>query len=315
MDPINSILVIVDPTAEIHPAVTKAAQLASKLNARLELYVCDTKAARESRLTAQVGWPSGTSGVTSLKPVIERMAEPLRQGGLDVTTEVDFGDPFCERLVDRIKQTTADLVVKDTHHHSLLKRTFLTNTDWQLIRACPVPLLLTKPTTWSAAPKVFAAVDPGHVNDKPVLLDDRILQYASCFAKHLGGELHALHAYIPVTIIASAVGSEPPMALAVSAEEIKVEQEAKLKEVMQLVGEFGVDASRVHVQLGGPAQLLPHAARQHQADVMVMGALSRRSVKRAFIGSTAEDVLEHLPCDALIVKPLDFADALQGLCA
>jgi universal stress protein E len=48
--------------------------------------------------------------------------------------------------------------------------------------------------------------------------------------------------------------------------------------------------------------------------VMVMGALSRRGLKRAFIGSTAEDVLEHLPCDALIVKPPDFAEALQGLC-
>jgi len=41
-----------------------------------------------------------------------------------------------------------------------------------------------------------------------------------------------------------------------------------------------------------------------------MGAISRSGLKRIFIGSTAEDVLERLPCDALIVKPPDFASAL-----
>ena len=152
------------------------------------------------------------------------------------------------------------------------------------------------------------------MNDKPAVLDNRIMQYASCLARQLAGELHVLHAYIPVAVIAAAVGGEPPTALAVSAEEIKAEKDAKLKEVLELVAEFGVDTGRVHVQLGGPAHLLPHAARQFHADVMVMGALSRRGLKRAFIGSTAEDVLEHLPCDALIVKPPDFAEALQGLC-
>jgi universal stress protein E len=47
-----------------------------------------------------------------------------------------------------------------------------------------------------------------------------------------------------------------------------------------------------------------------QADVVAMGAISRSGLKRVFIGSTAEDVLEHLPCDALIVKSPDFASML-----
>jgi universal stress protein E len=314
MNPIRNILVIVDPTAESHPAVTKAAVLATKLNARLELYVCDTKAARETRLTAHAGKRSGTTGFMNLRAFLENLAEPLRQRGLHVETDIDFGDPFCDRLVEKAKRTTADLVVKDTHHHSLARRTFLTNTDWHLIRACPVLLLLTKPTPWAPAPRIVAAVDPGHVNDKPALLDEQIVEYASAFATKLGGELHALHAYIPATVIAAAVGSEPPSALAISPEDLKREQETKTKEVAEEIAPFGVQRDRIHVQLGGPAQLLPHAARELHADVMVMGALSRRGLKRAFIGSTAEDVLEHLPCDALIVKPPDFSEALLGLC-
>jgi universal stress protein E len=47
-----------------------------------------------------------------------------------------------------------------------------------------------------------------------------------------------------------------------------------------------------------------------RADIVAMGAISRSGLQRVFIGSTAEDVLEHLPCDALIVKPPDFASML-----
>lgn len=37
-----------------------------------------------------------------------------------------------------------------------------------------------------------------------------------------------------------------------------------------------------------------------------MGAVSRRGLKRLFLGNTAEEVLDSLPCDLLIVKPAGF---------
>lgn len=312
MNPITSILVIVDPTASDHPAVTKAAALAKALAARVELYACDTKALREARFASYHGGQSVATGSVNLNPMLEALAQPLRQQRIDVSTEVDFGDPLLDRLIDRVKRTTADLVVKDTHHHSLARRTFLTNTDWQLIRFCPVPLLLTKAAPWAQPPRVVAAIDPSHINDKPALLDERILEHASCVARQLGGELHVLHAYVPIAVIAAAVSAEPPSALNVSAEELAREQKAKTSEVGQIAQRFRVDASRVHVRSGGPAQLLPHAARDLHADIVTMGAISRRGLQRALIGSTAEDVLEHLPCDALIIKPTDFSAALGG---
>ena len=314
MNPITSILVIVDPTASVHPAVSKGATLAKALDARMELYACDTKAARETRLTARAGAHPSAAGPTSLKPMLEALAQPLRQQGLDVSTDVEAGDPLPERLIARVKRTTADLVVKDTHHHSLAKRTFLTNTDWQLIRLCPTPLLLTKAAPWAKTPRIVAAVDPGHVNDKPALLDTRILEYASCIARRLHGELHVLHAYVPVAVIAAAVGIDPPSALNLSAEELVREKQARFDEVVTGAQPFGVDASRIHVQPGAPAQLLPHAASELLADIVAMGAISRGGLQRVFLGSTAEDVLEHLPCDALIVKPPDFSAALSSWC-
>jgi universal stress protein E len=51
---IANILVIVDPTAAAQPAVAKGALLAEKFGARLELFMCDTKASREVRLAAHM---------------------------------------------------------------------------------------------------------------------------------------------------------------------------------------------------------------------------------------------------------------------
>ena len=200
-------------------------------------------------------------------------------------------------------------MVKDTHHHSLAQRTILKNTDWELIRRCPVPLLLVKPGPWAAAPKLLAAVDPGHANDKPAVLDHCILQHAAAFAQKLQGELQVVHAYIP-TAIAMAAAAVPPMIATIGPEEIAREEEAKRREIAALVSDYGVRAGNIHVETGGPVFVLPRLAADLGADILALGAIARHGLKRIFIGSTAEDVLEHLPCDALIVKTPDFAELL-----
>jgi universal stress protein E len=310
MNRIHNILVIVDPTAEQHPAIAKGALLAEKLGARLELFVCETKASQQARLAAHVRNKADQPFLLNVKAKLQQLAAPLRERGLDVTLESECADPLHVALADRAKRTTADLVIKDTHHHSLARRTFLTNTDWHLIRTCPVPLLLTKATTWSSAPRVFAAVDPGHANDKPAALDLRILDYAAHLSEKLGGELHVLHAYLPVAIVAAATASSPPLITAVSPEDLAIEERQQRQRVQALVAEYQVAAANIHLDLGGPAEVLPRLAGLLSADIVTMGAISRSGLKRAFIGSTAEDVLERLPCDALIVKSPDFAAML-----
>ena len=151
MNRICNILVFVDPTASAHPSVQKAALLAAKLNARLELYVCDTRAARETRLIRSHAKDPQRAMTLALKPMLEELARPLREAGIDVCTDCEYADVLREGLLDRAKRTSADLIVKDTHHHSIAQRTILTNTDWELIRASPIPLLLVRPRPWPAS--------------------------------------------------------------------------------------------------------------------------------------------------------------------
>src|SRR5690349_14832337 len=158
MKQIRNILVIVDPTASMQPALDKAAILALKFKARLELFICDFRAGLE------IDTPEADSArQTLLAHRIEhlnRLAMPLRDAGIDVNVDALFQNPLHDGLLRKIAQSQADLVVKDTHYHNLIRRTLITNTDWHLIRSAAVPLLLVKPARWAPSLCVLAAVDP-----------------------------------------------------------------------------------------------------------------------------------------------------------
>jgi universal stress protein E len=100
------------------------------------------------------------------------------------------------------------------------------------------------------------------------------------------------------------------MAMTVSAAELAQEAEKKRVLLQSLVSEYRVPPSNVHLDVGGPAAVLPRAVGALGADIVAMGAISRSGLQRIFIGSTAEDVLERLPCDAFIVRTPDFAHNL-----
>jgi len=309
MDRIADILVIVDPTVVEQPAIAKAHALATRFAAGIELLACDTKYSREMRMAAALSAGGNAPVCEDLQAMLDRLAEPLRGGGIDVTTHLITGDPLHECILAWVRNSPADLLVKDTHHHSLANRTFITNTDWNLIRGCPLPLLLTKSKPWGTPPVFAAAVDPGHANDAPAALDRDILDVAATLAKRFDAQLHVMHAYFPATIAVAGPGGMPALA-GVSAEALAAEQALRRSRIMPLGDEYGVAAANLHVDMGAAAQYLPRMAAECHADIVVMGAIARSGLRRMFIGSTAERVLETLPCDVLVVKAPDFTKNL-----
>jgi universal stress protein E len=82
--------------------------------------------------------------------------------------------------------------------------------------------------------------------------------------------------------------------------------------VERLCKHHGVPPDRTHVHQGGTRQLLLTLTDQLRADAVVMGAISRSGLKGLFLGNTAEDVLDRLHCDLVIVKPAGFQAVLPS---
>ena len=314
MKRLDRILAIVDPTAVAQPALDKAKLLARRFGATLELFICDFDPALSGQpyFDTQKLRQLREEFVSERVEFLEEMADDLRGTGIATETHVHWDNPVFHGIVRRVQESSPDLVVKDTHHHSVIRRTLLTNTDWNLIRACPAPLLLAKPAEWHESPRFLVALDPGHLGDKPAALDHDILDAAELLSGRLGGELHAVHAYFPAALLAAVTTiAGVPIMTGVSADEIVEAERLRVAEALrQIVGQHALPAERIHLEQGSAVDVLPRAVERLGADVLVMGAVSRSRLQELFVGSTAERVLDRLGCDVLVVKSGDFDEKL-----
>ena|SRR5688572_409420 len=65
-----------------------------------------------------------------------------------------------------------------------------------------------------------------------------------------------------------------------------------------------VGASEVHTTVGGgePAEVLVEAAKELEADLLVVGSKGMSSPSRFLLGSVPDKVSHHAPCDLVIVR-------------
>ncbi len=288
MNAFSHILVIVDPSAgKRQSAVDKAAILARHSSASVELLICDIGSARAARATD-----------TELPDLLEALAAPLRAQGIQVGVQLIHGRSLHQSLLDFIRGSNADLIVKDTHHHSLARRTFLVHTDWYLAHGSAAPLLLTKKKEWGRSPVVMAAIGPDRSKSAE---DDGILKCAASMAARLSGDLHVVHTFVPTAFANAIMAGRLSMDREYS-EAMQVENAYRCGLVERLVSSHGVKPGHLHVEMGAPKDGLVYRVRQHQGDILVIGASSHGRWHRTLIGSKAATILESMPCDILIVN-------------
>lgn len=233
---------------------------------------------------------------------LEKLAERLRERGIAVTCTVAANASVIDAIVRRAKQLKADLVAIEAHHHSLLARLFLSQHDYDLLRHSPVPLLIVKGGKIEPTAPILAALDPWHSIRNPQALDSSIASAGRGLAEALGTTLHTVHVYSSLMgFVADATFA--PMAIPISVPEEKQYAANIRRNFAKVNAKYRIDRRRSHLHMGDPAFILPAVAKSLKAQLLVMGGISRSAIGRLLIGTTAERVLDALPCDILIVKP------------
>ena len=302
MDALRNILVLMEPHAESQPAFDAALELARRHDARLELLIADFQDLHAAYFVP----PTATlqefhdSVMAGHRATLERYVKRAADEGVVALAEALWGTPFHEIVLARVAATRPDVVVKHSVYHNRIERTLFTGSDWHLIRDCPVPLLLVKDPLRLTGTPVVACVDPLHTHDKPAVLDHQLLARAGSLAGRLDGEVHALHVFsipVPVTVIGDAY---------IAAAAIPLDNrtpEGASKAFRDLLAAHGIPPERGHLRVGAPVRDIIAEAKALGAGVVVMGVVSRRRLERWFVGSTAESVLDRLPCNVWIEKP------------
>ena len=308
MQPIRRILVAVkNPAARALPAVNKAAQIAKGLGAQLTLFHdIATPLYAESLQGRDVDLKSWQREVqTARREQLEKVAAGVRKHGIDVDVDADWDFPPYEAIIRKAQRISADLLVVENHHGTGRHpaRWLLAYTDWELLRLCPIPVLLVKNRRLYHRPRVMAAIDPSHAHAKPTNLDRQILRAGAQLVHALRGELHALHALLPALPVVPAMPDGPLVDLGVEREELaKIAQ----RNLARAVDGFEVKRSHCHLVEGRPNEVIPRTAKRERCAIVAMGVVSRSGLKRFFIGNTAEFVMDAVTADILVVKPADF---------
>lgn len=224
-------------------------------------------------------------------------AAQLRHDGVEVTCEVQLSRHVIKDMLEHVEDMQPDLVIKDVHHESALRRVFLTPPDWQLLRDCPVPLHLVSDMRCPLPKVIIAAVDTLHPDSQHTRINERVIRAANAMAVQCDAELHLLHAWDVAQTHIADFGAGTVTMPGFNSE---VRRSAQLA-FEHLADSRGVPESRRHFVSGPASHAIAEYAAHHRADVIVMGSSQRKGAS-GLLGSTTEHVLQHLPCNVLAVR-------------
>lgn len=315
----KNILCVVENGQASKPALERAVTLAEKNQAYLT--VVDVV----EHITADCKMPQGSTIATDLQCALlssheqglEALVEPYRTQ-VEIQTKVLQG-PFFLEIIREVLRYDRDLVIKIPKTQGWLDRLF-GSSDKQILRKCPCPVWIIKPTPEKAYRLILAAVDVDTAHPEGELksrhaLNLQILKMASSLVLSDFTELHIVQAWHASgeSLMRGALMHTPDKQIIAYVEQVRRQYAANLDALMgEVAGELGQETldylkPTTHLVKGLAHKEIPALTKRVEADLIVMGTVGRTGVPGFIVGNTAETILDHIDCSVLAIKPPGFA--------
>lgn len=238
-----------------------------------------------------------------------QMLEDLRAraaaNDVDVEAKLLFGREFVTVIQDVLEHKRDLLIRMGEGPRKGLRSWLFGGTEEHLLRKCPCPVWLLRPRPKEGIRSVLAAVDVSGAETPG--LNATVVQLASSLAQRESAEIHVVHAWSVYgeNILRNPLRGIPMEDLNAILKETRQARERSLQELVGRECAPGVRAN-LHLLKGEAQLVIRSAAEKTQADVLVMGTLSRVGIPGLFMGNTAESVLSQVECSVLTVKPEGF---------
>lgn len=303
MSQYQRLFLVAAPDMSRTPAFERAVALAKASGAALHigLFIYEETLATFGHFNPEGMQQAREAYVAGQHEWLEEEAVILRSQGMKVTTEVIWTKNAAEEILAHVQELPADMLIKDAHPESAIKRAFITPLDWQLLRRCPAPMHLVTDSHNALPHSVVAAIDPLIQANEATEFNDRIIRAAEALALQCNAELHLLHA-------CNAMADHQPFSTATLnlpwLGEIRQKMKTAAKESFRLLADrHGVAEKQRHFLLGPPISCITDYASRSGVDVVVLGSSLHRRFDREMVGSTSEALLYRLPCSVLVVHP------------
>jgi len=284
----ESILVVVERTGDVPGLMRKALVLARALGARLELFLCDSEQAYVlgHAYDREVVQGARAASVAAARRYLTDLRESIDEDGVDIAIDAQCESPLYESVVRKVLRSAPDLVIKAIAATDARKHRPPDPNDWQLMRTCPVTLILTGSREWRYPPRFAAAVDVSEAETEEVARS--VMEAAVVLAEASAAKLHVLYGEAAAAI-----------------------QPARREKLRTLCDEAGIAPERMYILAGEPERILPLFVREQRYDALVLGALAHRAAGTTPVGTLTSTLLDALDCDFVLVKPPDYRSPIE----
>lgn len=297
----QNMLVVIDPNQDDQPALRRAVYLhhciGGKIKALLPIYEFSYEittllspderiAMREGMISQRTAW-------------IKEQAQAYIDAGVPIEIKVVWHHRPFEAIIQEVINARHDLVLKMAHQYGRLGAVLFTPTDWHLLRKCPCPVWIVKDQPWPEGGKALVAVNLTSEEPHHDALNEKLLSETLQLAEKVNKtEVHLVGAY-PVTPINIAI-ELPDFDPSSYNNAIRGQHLIAMKALRQ---KFAINENRTHVEKGLAEDVIPSLATSLDAGIVVLGTVGRTGLSAAFLGNTAEQVIDSLRCDLLVIKP------------
>jgi universal stress protein E len=305
MQRFKNILIVTNGSKNDRKSLRRAVDLAKRNDAALSLIeVIEFPESEISRLSSRLkGRNLGRLLIEDRRASIDALLKEtdFRFSRLDVV----FGTPFIV-IIQHVHRYSFDLVIRTAEGKGGLKQKLFSSTTLHLVRKCPCPLWVLKPSSNVSYKKILAAVDPMEPDNVKENLNRKIMELATSMAEIEKAEFHVAHVWDVVgeSLLLRRAGMTQGDVKAMVAEEKEEHREA-LEGLMAQHPAAGI-RRKSHLLRGNPGEIIPEFASHNDIDLVVMGTVSRHGIAGLLIGNTAEQVIQRVTTSVLTVKPLGF---------
>ncbi len=224
---------------------------------------------------------------------MEERARRYQREGQKIRIKVVWTKDVVNWILKRVASGDYAGVVKTGRRTESLVHTPI---DWQLLRECPVPVIIVATERWVRAKPVLAAVDLATSNKNKRRLNDKVVAAAKAVAEALGQELKLIAAIEVPTLLADFDLVDP-------GEYVSKQKVAMADQAAALAKAHGLPKSAFRIKRGPVDKVIYSEAARVRAQLVVMGTVGRRGVRARVLGNTAESVLHMLHTDIMAIKP------------
>ncbi len=243
---------------------------------------------------------------------IEKLIKSNVSGkGFNPVVKTLVGKPHVE-IIKEVLRNKHDLVVKTSEGEGGTKEALFGSIDINIMRKCPCPVWMIKPTESTKYSRILAAVDPDPYDKVGDKLNQNIMELAVSIAQLEKSDLHIIHLwslYAEKTLSGPRFRKSPN----VMAKLLLDAKNFHKHNLDKLLKKFPLDKlkHKIHLLKGDPAQVIPKVAKKQKVDLIVMGTVCRTGLPGFIIGNTAESILYNVDCSVLTIKPHGFISPIK----